>query len=356
MRKKSTCIRVQKQLGEKALALLDKMGLSNKTLEIQRDVNFLYIPLANDPSEEGLKALQEQMASFKILTRGFPERKKREVSIANLLADMLPPHLLASLPRGTDFVGNIAIIEIPPELDEYKNMIGEAILNANQKVRTVLAKAGAVSGTYRLRHLAVIAGEPNTETMHKEHGCQYYVDVAQAYFSPRLSHEHYRVASLAKEDETVVDLFAGVGPFAIQIAKVRPSAKVYAIDINPHAVEYLERNIRLNRVEGKVKAILGDARQVVADGLTGVADRVIMNLPETAANFVDVACEAIKTDGGIMHFYSFVTSSDLLEHVQLRFTKAVEKCGRKVERTLSSRCVRATAPHEWQAVLDVSIS
>ena len=76
-----------------------------------------------------------------------------------------------SLPRALDTVGDIAIIEIPPELNAHASLIGEAILKTHKNMRTVLAKAGAVSGTYRLRELAVIAGEPKTTTVHKEHGC-----------------------------------------------------------------------------------------------------------------------------------------------------------------------------------------
>ena len=177
----------------------------------------------------------------------------------------------------------------------------------------------------------------------------------KAYFSPRLSHEHNRVASVVKEDETVVDLFAGVGPFSILIAKIHENVKVYAIDVNPQAVEFLKKNVRLNRVEGKVHSILGDSKQIVKQRLSGVADRVIMNLPEKAIEFVDAACEAIKPTGGIVHFYNFVDSSNTLENVKLHFIGAVEKSGRKVGKILFSRFVRATAPYEWQAVLDAKI-
>jgi tRNA (guanine37-N1)-methyltransferase len=262
---------------------------------------------------------------------------------------------LASLPRAIDFVGDIAIIEIPPELDAYKGVIGEAILKLHENMRTVLAKAGVVSGTYRLREFNVIAGEPKTRTIHKEYSCQYYVDLATAYFSPRLSYEHSRVASLVKEGEIVIDLFASVGPFGILIAKTRGNVKVYSVDVNPRAIDFLKRNIRLNRVEGKVHPILGDAKQVVEERLSAVADRVIMNLPEKSIEFVDVACKALKPAGGVVHFYGFVNASDSLEKLKSRFVEAVEKCGRKVERIVSSRLVHATAPFEWQAALDAEI-
>jgi len=355
MPKESLCVKVPKIHGEKAIILANKLEIVKKELEIQRNKNFLYIPLIRQPSKSELETLKVQVPGSEILTYTFPERKKRVKTFAELLEDKLSPHLFVSLPRAIDLVGDIAIIEIPPELDAYKRIIGEAILETHKNVRTVLAKAGAISGTYRLREFSVIAGEPKTETIHKEHGCQYYVDLAKAYFSPRLSYEHKRVASLIEEGETVIDLFAGVGPFAIQIAKTHENVEVYAIDVNPNAVEFLKRNIRLNRVEGKVHPILGDAKQVVKERLSGVADRVIMNLPEKAIEFVEAACTTIKSTGGIVHFYSFVSASDSLENVKLRFIEAVEQCGRKVEKIFFSRLVRATAPYKWQAVMDAKI-
>ena len=236
-----------------------------------------------------------------------------------------------------------------------KRIIGKAFLRVHKNVRTVLAKAGAVSGAYRLREFTVIAGEPSTETVHKESGCLFKVDVAKAYFSPRLSNEHNRIAALVREGETVVDLFAGVGPFAILIAKTHENVKVYAVDANPYAVDYMKTNVRLNRVMNKVHPQLGDARQITNEKLSGVADRVIMNLPEKAIEFVDVACRALKSSGGVIHFYSFVDVSSSIENKKRDFKEAVEKSGRKIEEFLSFRVVRETAPYEWQAVVDAQI-
>jgi tRNA (guanine37-N1)-methyltransferase len=355
MPKQSMGIMVPKIHGEKTIILTNKLQILDRELEIQKNEGYIYLPLVRRPSENELKKLKEQVPSIQVSSYTFPERVRRPANYAELLEGTLPPHLLAVLPHSADFVGDIAIIEIAPELEPHKAVVGEAILKANKRVKTVLAKAGAVSGTYRLREFNVVAGEPKTVTIHKENGCQYYVDVAKAYFSPRLSCEHSRVASLVKDSETVVDLFAGVGPFAVLIAKTHEGVKVYAVDVNPDAVEFLKRNVRLNRVENKVIPILGNARQVVEDRLSGIADRVIMNLPEKAMDFIDTACNALKPLGGTIHFYSFISASESLENTQLRFTKTIEKCGRKVDSVLFSRLVRATAPHEWQTVLDANI-
>ncbi|MEM4713775.1 MAG: class I SAM-dependent methyltransferase family protein, partial [Candidatus Bathyarchaeia archaeon] len=282
MPKEALCLKVPKINGEKVITTAHKLGLVNKELEVKRGYNYIYIPLTKSPSQEEIQAIQKQVIRLEIITHTFPERKKQPPTVIKILEEKLPPHLLACVPRALDIVGDIAIIEIPPELETHKTEIGNAILQVHKNVRTVLAKAGAIKGKYRTRQYTVIAGEPKTETIHKEHNCRYYVDLAKAYFSPRLSHEHKRVASTVKEGETVIDMFAGVGPFSILIAKIHERVKVYAVDINPEAFALLEKNVRLNRVEGKVHPILGNAKQIIKQKLRGLADRVIMNLPEKA--------------------------------------------------------------------------
>ena len=356
MPKSTICIKVPKKQGEKARALANKLEFIDKSLEIQRDEINLCIPLLRQPDEGDLATLKNQVSEIQLATDTFMEKQAPEKTLMEFLENKLPPHLLASLPQALDVIGDIAIIEIPRELKLYESEIGEAIIKTHRNVRTVLAKAGAISGTYRLREFTFIAGEHRTQTVHREFGCQYHVDVAKAYFSPRLSHEHQRVAALVQTGETVVDLFAGVGPFSMLIAKKNPNVRVYAVDINPDAVELLKVNARVNRVENRVFPVLGDARQITANKLKGSADRVIMNLPETAIEFVDAACQAIKPQRGIIHFYAFVRSPDSMENLKLRFCQAVESTGRKVEAFLCARSIRETAPFESQIVLDAKIA
>ncbi len=263
--------------------------------------------------------------------------------------------MLAKVPQAFDIIGDIVVIDIPPQLKSYENSIGEAILQTQKNVTTVLAKASDISGVFRIRDYDFIAGEHKTQTIHREFGCQYHVDVAKAYFSPRLSHEHERVAVQVQDGEVVADLFAGVGPFAVLIGKRNPTVKVYAIDLNPDAVELLKVNVRVNKVESHVFPVLGDAREISQTKLKGAADRVIMNLPETAIDFVDAACNAIKPEGGIVHFYGFVKAPDTIENLKQSFIELMEKYGRKVETFTYAKSIRETAPFESQVVLDAQI-
>ena len=355
VRVRAYCIRVPKHLGEKTIRATGKLNLLNGNLRVLREGDWLFIPLREEPAGEKLDRLKEEINQFDILIQEFPKRERPVRSIFEVLKDKLPTHLLADLPRSIDFVGDVAILEIPQELEDYKQLIGRAVLQTFKHVRSVLAKSGAISGVYRLREYEVIAGSDNTETVHKEHGCRYYLDPRKVYFSPRLSYEHLRVASQVKEGETVIDMFAGVGPFSVLIAKTHNNVVIYAIDINPDAIEYLKRNVYANNVDGKVIPIHGDAKEVVQDRLRGIADRVIMNLPERAIEYVSAACSALKPSGGIIHYYEFAGGSYAIEKAREHVIEAVNRSRRNVVAVLSERIVKEVAPFKWQVAVDVKI-
>jgi tRNA (guanine37-N1)-methyltransferase len=355
MPKPSVCIKVPKSQGEKTITLVTKLGLADKSLVIQRETDNLCIPLVSEPEGIELATLKSQISKFTLFTAVFSEKQLPPETLTQALQDKLPTDLLAKVPQAFDIIGDIVVIDIPPQLKAYQNTIGEAILQTQKNVKTVLAKASDISGVFRVRDYEFIAGEHKTQTIHREFGCQYYVDVAKAYFSPRLSHEHERVAALVEAGEVVADLFAGVGPFSVLIGKKSPQVKVYAVDLNPDAVELLKVNVRVNKVEDHVFPVLADAREIAATQLKGTADRVIMNLPETAIDFVDAACNAIKPEGGIAHFYGFVRTPDTVEDLERRFSGEVEKHGRKVEKFVHAKSIRETAPFESQVVLDAKI-
>jgi len=354
-RSESYCLKVPKRLGKEAINLAVKLGILDKNLKIVSLNDYILIPLKGRVGNGAMSEVNRCITEFEVTIHDFPVREKTPKSILDVLEDKLPPHLLASLPKSMDFVGDIAVLEIPEELEPYKRLIGEAVLEVYKRVRSVLAKSGSVKGVYRIREYEVIAGSENTETAHKEHGCKYFLDPRKVYFSPRLSYEHCRVASQVQEGETVVDMFAGVGPFSILIAKMCSKVTIYAIDINPDAIEYLKRNIYANGVHGKVVPILGDAREVVESKLQGVADRVIMNLPEKASEYIDAACMALKPSGGIIHYYEFASGSYAAERVRQRLAAGISKAGRSVEAVLSERVVKEVAPYKWQISVDVKV-
>ncbi len=274
------------------------------------------------------------------------------------LAGRLDAWELKILPSSYDVIGDIAIIRIPDALKHRAEEIAEAIMQINSHVHTVLNQVSPVSGDFRLRRLEWVMGEKKTETIHKEHGCLFKVDLEKCYFSPRLSFERARIAGQVKPSEIIVNMFAGVGCFSILIAKKSEAKKVYSIDINPDAFKYAEENIRLNRVEHVVKPILGDAGEIIEEKVEGTADRVLMPLPEKAYEYMDFALEALKPGGGIIHYYDFThakKNEDPVGKVEEKVCDKLRLLGVDFE-IYSSRIVRTVGPRWFQTVLDIKVN
>lgn len=272
--------------------------------------------------------------------------------LKEVLKDKLTQSELKALYAGFDVVGNIAVIKVPEALLPKKYVIAEALLASLKNVRTVLLQTTPVEGEYRLRGLDVVAGEPTFETTHKEHGCIYKVNLSTAYFTPRLSAERLRVADLVEEGEVVINMFAGVGPYSILIAKRVKGVKVYSIDNNPEAYHYMQENIRLNKVEYKVVPLFGDAAEIIKDRLQKAADRIIMPLPEKALTYLNTAYTALKKGKGTIHYYEHVFYEKNEDPLQ----KAVEHVRGKAEFRFEveyAGVVREVGPRLAQIVLDL---
>jgi tRNA (guanine37-N1)-methyltransferase len=274
------------------------------------------------------------------------------------LSRVLSPEDLANAYNSYDIVGNIAIIRLSPASRKNAQNIAKAIMSAHKSVKTVLAQVSPVAGDFRLRRLMHVTGENRTSTIHRESGCLFSVDVEKCYFSPRLYHERSRIATLIKPNETVVNMFAGVGCFSITIAKHVNTAKVFSIDVNPAAIQFMRENIRLNRVYGKVIPLLGDSKAIIDRRLQHAADRVLMPLPEKAFEHLPSAISALKTSGGWLHYYDFEhaeKTEDPVEKTKLEVTEKLSSLNVAFEFSFS-RVVRTTGPNWYQVVLDIHIT
>ncbi len=274
-----------------------------------------------------------------------------------LLADRLKPDELKLLYKSYDIVGEIAIIRFPKVLQKRRRIIAEAIMEIQKHIKTVLCQVGPVSRDLRLRKLKWIAGERKTETTYREHGCVFKVDLERCYFSPRLSYERMRISKHVQPNEVIVNMFSGVGCYSILIAKHSEAEKIYSIDINSVAIEYMRENIRLNRVEGRVVPILGDAKRVIEKKLRNASNRVLMPLPEKAYEYLDCAVLTLKPVAGWIHCYAF-------EHAK-KHENPIEKVKAKVYAKLQKlsvgfevpfgRVVRTIGPNWYQVVVDIMV-
>lgn len=247
-----------------------------------------------------------------LVSREFPVRDRGPRSYKALLKGKMPDDLYKQLPSSFDVVGDIVIMKVPDALIDYVSDIGRAVMEANSAIRAVFLDGG-VKDVKRVRSLRMVAGSGDAVTSHRENGLALTVDLVGAYFSPRLAAERVRVIDMLPDGCHLLDMFAGVGPFAILAAK-RKDAKVMAFDINPRAVELLESNARRNGVEYNVIAKVGDARRLAHELLReGIKfDAIIMNLPHGAFSFLDLARELV-VDDGIIFYYEIMENDRVQE-------------------------------------------
>lgn len=274
-----------------------------------------------------------------------PERPRSYQEVARV-----PTELRAKLPSAFDVIGHVIVVKLPEELAPHANEVARALLATHANARTVALDRG-VAGEYRVRRLEVIAGDPLTETEYVENGVRLLVDPAKAYFSPRLGYERARVASLVVPGETVVDLFAGVGPWAVLLAKRAKPARVWAVDLNPDAVRLLRRNVESNRVGNVVVPVEADAR-AFAQEHAGIADRVVANLPHDAHRFFEDAAGLLKP-GGILHHHAILAEEGVPPHVA-DLSRRAEAMGRRLS-LAGERVVRAYSPTDRHVALDLAI-
>ena len=258
-----------------------------------------------------------------------------------------------------EIIGDIAVIRKPFNLDvDSLRPLAEKILEMVPHVKSVWCAVGEVSGEYRVREYVHLAGEKRSETIYKELGCLFKLDIRKVYVSPRLNYEHRRVMMQVSSGEVVVNMFAGVGLFSIIIAKHRSPRKVYSIDINPDAYRYMVENIRLNKLEGVVIPLLGDAARVVKNQLIGVADRVLMPLPGLSYEYLEYAILSLKPGyPRYIHVYEFITAmkgEDPIRKVEERFTGKLSRLSIN-HRVMFKRVVRTVGPRKYQVVLDIVV-
>ena len=287
------CVKLERRRGEQVRRALKELELLRTDARISSDHDFVYLPLIRELKEDEIGKIGVE----ELLTAEFELLEQRK-SIEDLVG-FKPSY---------EMVGDIAVLTAVDLTGENEQLVARALMNLHKNIKVVAKRVSPVEGVFRKRKMKIIAGENRTETMHKENGCRYKLDLEKVYFNPRLATERNRVASQVQRsgEEEIIDMFAGVGPFSIQIAKRAPQSHVTAIDANPDAIRYLIENIELNGVRN-VEAIEGDIREIY-ERFRNKADRIIMNLPKSAYLFLREALCMLDPRGGIIHFYDLESS------------------------------------------------
>jgi tRNA (guanine37-N1)-methyltransferase len=296
------CVKVPKARGEEMRIALIKSGDLDRALKPRPEGEFLLLPVTRECAG-ACRAFFEPV--------------------------LLPPEL----PRH-ELIGGIALMQ------EDDRDGAERLLASRPSLHTILLPLSSVEGEYRIRRFDVLAGRPTTRTRHIEYGHRFDIDLGVAYFSARLSNERQRILHQMEPGERVLDMFSGVGPFAIVLAE--RAETVFAVDINPAAVQLMITNIAMNKSKN-VLPVLADASRLDRLGLQGF-DRIVMNLPLGSPQFLEVAYRLCR-DGGTIHFY-------VLQSEEGAYLPRIESLGC---RNVTELMVRSYSPDQWHAVYDIEV-
>jgi tRNA (guanine37-N1)-methyltransferase len=321
------CVRVQRTDGEATRRALAEADLVDRDFEIAVEDGHLYIPVTDRDAVP---------PAFDVVEFDADARSRQRT----------PADLLGFEPA-YERLGDIAILD--EDDDARAREIADAVVASDLRADAVVNRASKVKGELRVRDWDVLAGD-GTETVHREYGCEFLLDIAEVYFSPRLATERHRVATQVEPGERVFDMFAGVGPFVVPFAK--RGAEVVGCDLNEAAVAYLRENARRNGVEARVTAVHGDVREAAAD-YEGWAERIVMNLPHSADEFLDAAVR-LAGDDCVIHYYDIQHEDDPYGPGVAAVRDAAEPAY-DVE-VLTEHAVRSYAPHELNVCVDVRLT
>ncbi|MDS0259235.1 class I SAM-dependent methyltransferase family protein [Haloarcula sp. S1CR25-12] len=320
------CVRVSREEGEATRRRLAEADLVDDGYDITVEDGALYVPVT-DPS-----AVPD---TFEVVGFDAPVRE----------GQTMPADRLGFEPS-YERLGDLVIVD--EDDPDRAQRVADAIVASDLPVEGVLNRASKIKGTERVRDWEILAGD-TTEVVHREYGCAFELDLAEVYFSPRLATERHRVVEQVTAGERAFDMFAGVGPFVVPFA--RQGATCVGTDINERAIEYLRRNAERNGVADRVTAVCGDVREVAAE-YAGWADRVVMNLPHSAGEFLDTAVE-LAGDDCTLHYYDIQPDTDPFGPGERAIREAAEPEYNVTVET--RRTVRSYAPGEHNVVIDARL-
>ncbi|ALU12772.1 hypothetical protein EYM_07345 [Ignicoccus islandicus DSM 13165] len=269
-------MKVSKSLANEVLKNLRKIGIVDNSLKPKVEGDYVLIPI------------KKSIDAYELVYEDF-EPRKRNLSLKECISRKLGE---GNWPRSFNQIGDIAVISLKDNInDQLKEVIVECLMS-NSKVKAVWGKV-ETSGEERVAKLVHLGGERITETIYKENGLSFKVDISKVYVNPSLATEHYLVSELVRDGERVLDLFAGIGFFSFNIAK-RKECKCLAVDMNPYAIKYAIESLFMNKLKGNVSFLLSKAEDLLEVTARKQFDVTIMNLPHKSHEYVDRVVEVTR--------------------------------------------------------------
>ncbi|MHA1105072.1 MAG: class I SAM-dependent methyltransferase [Promethearchaeota archaeon] len=280
-----------------------------------------------------------------------------KTKLKSSLKDILTETELDLLPRGFQSIGKVMILKLNPALLKYKGIIAKKCMELLPSTKSVYLNKGKIEGTFRKpNNMEYVAGELNSLVRHKEHDVIYSFDFTKIMFSQGNLSERKYLATLVKDGEIIVDMFAGIGYFSLPIGKHSKPSRIYSIELNPDAYNYLVENVKLNHLEDKVVPILGDSNtEVVKLSDSGIkAHRVIMGVFPAPKNYIREALLLVRDEGTTYH-YEGVTHKEEYMNLYSEFEDIAKSEGFECKLE-SQRFVKSYGPHLYHVVLDIFVN
>lgn len=254
------------------------------------------------------------------------------------------------LPGGYQRLGRVLVLRLDESLRPQFPAIGAA-WRAELGVETVLRHAGRTDGEWRRPRVEPLTLGP-TETEVREQGVRYRFDAARIMFAAGNAIERRRLGRLVRSGERVVDLFAGIGYFALPAALHGHAAEVRAVEANPEAFRYLSENVTLNGVAATVRPVLGDNRDVPLPAHR--ADRVVLGFLPSALPWMPRALE-VAAPRATLHVHLVGGTRDGVGGAEGDVQAALLAAGGASD-SVVGRVVKAYGPGRAHYVVDVALA
>ena len=136
----------------------------------------------------------------------------------------------------------------------------------------------------------------------KDNGLIYGFDATKVMYSSGNVTERHRMAKMRAEDEIVIDAYAGIGYYTMQLLVHAKVEHVHACEINPNSIKALEWSAKENQVQSRLTLHQGD-NQITLKKLEGSADRILLGYLPSSEETWELAVRALKETGGTLHIH-----------------------------------------------------
>ena len=135
-----------------------------------------------------------------------------------------------------------------------------------------------------------------------DNGLVYGFDATKVMYSSGNVTERHRMGRMKADGEVVIDAYAGIGYYTMQLLVHANVKHVHACEINPHSIKALEWAAKRNGVDSKLTIHPQDNLITLRD-LEGTADRVLLGYLPSSEMTWERAIQALKPKGGTLHIH-----------------------------------------------------